>query len=245
MKRTALVTGGSSGIGREIVIRLATEGYKVITCARSIDKLEVLRTELQSQGYIIYPFQADLRIEKEIHQLFKDIRNQFDRIDVLINSAAIGHKAPLSNSPTKLWREMLAVNVLALCICSREVIKDLASSKSQGHIVNISSLSGHRLASEGGMYEATKFAVTAITESLRRELLQNNGKIKVTQISPGLVKTGFHEQYYKSQDAAESIYMEFTPLHGSDIAEVVFFVLSQPDNVQINDILVRPMGQPL
>jgi NADP-dependent 3-hydroxy acid dehydrogenase YdfG len=140
---------------------------------------------------------------------------------------------------------MLAVNVLALCICSREVIKDLASSKSQGHIVNISSLSGHRLASEGGMYEATKFAVTAITESLRRELLQNNGKIKVTQISPGLVKTGFHEQYYKSQDAAESIYMEFTPLHGSDIAEVVFFVLSQPDNVQINDILVRPMGQPL
>ena len=245
MKRTALVTGGSSGIGREIVIRLATEGYRVITCARSIDKLEALRTELQSQGYIIYPFQVDLRIEKAIHQLFKEIRTQFGGIDVLVNSAAMGHKAPLSNAPTKLWREMLAVNVLALCICTREVIKNLESSESRGHIINISSLSGHRLASEGGMYEATKFAVTTITESLRRELLSTNGRIKVTQISPGLVKTGFHEQYFKSSDAAESIYMEFTPLNGADIAEAVFFALSQPNNVQINDILIRPVGQPL
>jgi len=241
--KTALVTGGSSGIGRDIVIRLAKEGYRVVTCARRINKLEALRTQLHSQGYVIYPFQTDLKSEKSIHQLFKEIRNQFGGIDVLVNSAAVGHKAPLSNAPTKLWREMLAVNVLALCICSREVIKELSSSKSRGHIINISSLSGHRLASEGGMYEATKFAVTAITESLRRELLSTNGRIKVTQISPGLVKTGFHEKYYKSLDAAESIYTQFTPLNSTDIAEVVVFVLSQPENVQINDILMRPVGQ--
>ena len=241
--RTALVTGGSSGIGRDVVIRLATEGYRVITCARRIDKLEALRTQLKSQGYVIYPFQTDLKSQKEIHQLFKKIRDQFGGVDILVNSAAVGHKAPLSSAPTKLWKEMLAVNVLALCICTREVIKELASSKSRGHIINISSLSGHRLASEAGMYEATKFAVTAITESLRRELLSTNGRIKVTQISPGLVKTGFHEQYYNSRDAAESIYMKSTSLNGSDIAEAVFFVLSQPDNVQIHDILLRPVGQ--
>lgn len=241
--RTALVTGGSSGIGRDVVIRLATEGYRVITCARRIDKLEALRTRLQSKGYVIYTFQTDLNSQQAINQLFKEIRNQFGGVDILVNAAAVGHKAPLSNAPTKLWKEMLAVNVLALCICTREVIKELASSKSRGHIINISSLSGHRLASEAGMYEATKFAVTAITESLRRELLSTNGRIKVTQISPGLVKTGFHEQYYNSRDAAESIYMKSTSLNGSDIAEAVFFVLSQPDNVQIHDILLRPVGQ--
>jgi len=243
--RTALVTGGSSGIGRDVVIRLATEGYRVITCARRIDKLEALRTRLQSKGYVIYTFQTDLNSQQAINQLFKEIRNQFGGVDILVNAAAVGHKAPLSNAPTKLWKEMLAVNVLALCICTREVIKGLASSKSRGHIINISSLSGHRLASEGGMYEATKFAVTAITESLRRELLVTNGRIKVTQISPGLVKTGFHENYFNNPDTAKSVYKDFLPLNGSDIAEAVFYVLSQNENVQVHDILIRPIGQPL
>ena len=243
MKRTALVTGGSSGVGRDIVVRLAKEGYKVITCARRIDKLIDLKTELESQGYIIYPFKTDLKIEKSIHQLFKNIRDEFGGVDVLVNSAAVGHKAPLTSASTKLWREMLSVNILALCICSQEVVKGLNHKQSRGHIINIASLSGHRLASEAGMYEATKFAVTAITESLRRELLSTNGRIKVTQISPGLIKTGFHEKYYKSRNTAKSIYMEFTPLDGTDIAEAVFFVLSQSKNVQIHDILLRPVGQ--
>ena len=100
--RTALVTGGSSGIGRDVVIRLATEGYRVITCARRIDKLEALRTRLQSKGYVIYTFQTDLNSQQAINQLFKEIRNQFGGVDILVNAAAVGHKAPLSNAPTKL-----------------------------------------------------------------------------------------------------------------------------------------------
>ena len=243
MGKTVLVTGGSSGVGRAIVVRLAKEGYRVITCARQIDKLTALKTELESQGYIIFPFKTDLRIEKSILQLFAKIRKQFGGIDVLVNSAAVGHRAPLLSSPTNLWREMLSVNILAICICSREAIKDLNHRQEKGHIINISSLSGHRLASEAGIYEATKFAVTAITEGLRRELLSTDGRIKVTQVSPGLVKSNFHEQYYKSSEEAESIYNQFTPLSGSDIAETVFYILSQPENVQIHDILLRPVGQ--
>ncbi len=243
MKQNALVTGGSSGIGRAIVIRLAKEGYRVITCGRQIDKLIDLKEELISQGYEIFPIETDLRSEESINQLFAEIRKKFGTLDVLINAAAIGYKAPLSSSPTNFWNEMLSVNVIALCICSREMIKDLNNKKLKGHIVNISSLSGHRIASEGGIYEATKFSVTVITESLRRELLPTNGRIKVSQISPGLTKSNFHKNYYDSSKEADSIYSQFQPLEGSNIADAVFYILSQPDNVQINDILLRPVGQ--
>tara|TARA_B100000315_G_scaffold106424_1_gene97547 strand:+ start:1610 stop:2347 length:738 start_codon:yes stop_codon:yes gene_type:complete len=245
MQKLVLVTGGSGGIGKEIVKRLAMENYKVITCARSIDKLKDLSFELKKKGNLIYPFQVDLRKEKEIINFFQKINEQFGHIDILVNSAAVGHKAPLCNGSTKLWKEMLDVNILALCICTREVMKGLLSSDSDGHIINISSLSGHRLLSEGGIYEATKFAVNAITESLRRELLATNSNIKVSQISPGLVKTDFHEKYFNNSKTAKLVYNEFSPLKGSDIAETVFYILSQNKNVQIHDILIRPKDQPL
>ena len=243
MKKNALVTGGSSGIGRAIVIRLAKEGYRVITCGRQIDKLIALKEELKAQGYTIFPIKTDFRSEESINQLFAKIRKKFGSLDVLINAAAVGYKAPLSSAPTSLWNEMLSVNIIALCICSREMIKDLNSKKLKGHIVNISSLSGHRIASEAGIYEATKFSVTVITESLRRELLPTKGRIKVSQISPGLTKSSFHKNYYDSSKEAESIYSQFQPLEGSNIADAVFYILSQPENVQINDILLRPVGQ--
>ena len=243
MKKNALVTGGSSGIGRAIVIRLAKEGYRVITCGRQIDKLITLEEELKAQGYSIFPIETDLRSEESINQLFAKIRKKFGSLDVLINAAAVGYKAPLSSSSTDLWNEMLSVNIIALCICSREMIKDLNSKKLKGHIVNISSLSGHRIASEAGIYEATKFSVTVITESLRRELLSTNGRIKVSQISPGLTKSNFHKQYYNNSKDAESIYSQCKPLSGKNIADAVFYILSQPHNVQINDILLRPVGQ--
>ncbi len=245
MKRTALVTGGSSGIGRAIVIRLAKEGYRVITCGRQIDKLIILAEDLKAQGYTIYPVETDLRSEESINKLFAKIRKEYDSLDVLINAAAVGYKAPLLSSSTELWNEMLSVNIIALCICSREMIKILNKRNLKGHIVNISSLSGHRIASESGIYEATKFAVTVITESLRRELLLTNGRIKVSQISPGLTKSNFHKQYYNNSKDAESIYSQWEPLSGSNIADAVFYILSQPHNVQISDIMLRPVGQVL
>lgn len=245
MKKNALVTGGSSGIGRAIVIRLVEEGFKVITCGRNIEKLMALKNELQSEGFTIYPIETDLRSEESIYQLFNKIREKFGTLDVLVNAAAIGYKAPLTSASSDLWNEMLSVNIIALSLCSREMIKDLIDRKLKGHIINISSLSGHRLASEAGIYEASKFSVTVITESLRRELLSTKGRIKVSQISPGLTKSSFHKNYYNSVEEAETVYAQFQPLEGSNIADAVIYILSQPDNVQINDILMRPVGQAL
>jgi NADP-dependent 3-hydroxy acid dehydrogenase YdfG len=245
MNKNVLITGGSSGIGRATVFRLCEEGYRVITCGRSLNRLNKLKKELLSEGFKIFPFVVDLKDEESIINLFKEIENQFGVLDVLINAAAIGYKAPISSSSSDLWSEMLSVNILALCICSREMIKSLNIANSKGHIVNISSLSGHRIGAESGIYEATKFSVTVITESLRRELLSTHGRIKVAQISPGLTKTNFHDNYYDGSKEAESIYSQFKPLEASNIADAVMYVLSQPDNVQVNDILLRPVGQSL
>ena len=117
MNKSVLVTGGSSGIGRATVIRLAKEGYKVITCGRSINKLQELKDELLLDGYEIITVEADLSSEASIIDLFKIIRKKFKSLNVLINAAAVGHKAPISSSPSNLWNEMLSVNIIALCIC--------------------------------------------------------------------------------------------------------------------------------
>ena len=243
-QKKVLVTGGSSGIGKALVLRLSREGYRVISCARQIQKLEKIKEKMASEGLEIVPFQVDLRNEDSIKKMFKEIRNEYGGVDILINSAGIGHKAPLIDSPTQLWREMLDVNVLALCICTREALQDMLNNGDRGHIVNISSLSGHRVYKEGGIYAATKFSITALTESLRLELRARGSGVKVTQISPGLVKTKFHEKYYRGKPTANDIYSKFKPLSGDDIARAVSYVLSQPQNVQVHDILIRPLNQP-
>ena len=242
-KRKVLVTGGSSGIGKAIVNSLAAQEYSVLTCSKQIVKLSNLKNKMASKGLEIFPFQVDLRSENSIKKMFKEIRNIYGGIDILINSAGIGYNAPLIDSKTRLWREMLDVNVLALCICTKEALRDMIKNGDQGHIVNISSLSGHRVYKEGGVYAATKFSITAITESLRLELRNLDSKIKITQISPGLVKTNFHKNYYNDESTVNDIYSKFEPLSGDDIARAVSYVLSQPQNVQVHDILIRPLGQ--
>ena len=234
-RRKVLVTGGSSGIGKSIVNSLATQEYSVFTCSKQYNKLLHIKDKMASKGLEIFPFNVDLRNEDSIKKMFEEIRNKYGGIDILINSAGIGYNAPLVDSKTHLWREMLDVNILGLCICTREALKDMKTNGDIGHIVNISSLSGHRVYKEGGVYAATKFSVTAITESLRLELRNLGSKIKITQISPGLVKTNFHKNYYNDEATVNDIFSEFEPLSGDDIARAVSYVLSQPQNVQVHD----------
>jgi len=243
-KKNVLITGASSGIGKAIVLKLAREGYHVMSCARQIEKLEKISRGLTIEGLTVSPFQVDLRSEDSIKRMFKVIKIKHGGVNFLINCAGIGYKAPLIDAPTQQWKEMIDVNVLALCICNREALKDMLNNGDEGHIINISSLSGHRVYKEGGIYAATKFSITALTESLRLELRTRGSGIKVTQISPGLVKTKFHENYYKNKSTAKDIYSNFEPLNGDDIARAVSYVLSEPNNVQVHDILLRPLNQP-
>jgi 17beta-estradiol 17-dehydrogenase / 3beta-hydroxysteroid 3-dehydrogenase len=242
--KIVLVTGSSSGIGKAITKKLANYGYKVIACSRNIGKIKEISNYIESPKELFFPYQVDLRSEKEIMNMFNSIKKNIGPINILINAAGLGYNSSLIDSSAEQWREMFDVNVIALCICNREALNHMISNNDQGHIINISSLSGHRIYKEGGIYSATKYSVTAITESLRLELRERKSNIRVSQISPGLVKTKFHEKYYNDKSISNKIYNEYDPLNGDDIAEAIIYVITQPSNVQIHDILIRPINQP-
>jgi NADP-dependent 3-hydroxy acid dehydrogenase YdfG len=241
--QVALVTGASSGIGRAIARRLALGGYRVAICARRRERLTALVDDLTQQGATVAAYQTDLRHESEILNLFSTIRTAWGGVDVLVNNAGLGHKESLMDGETEAWREMLEVNVLALCICTREAVRDMQSRGHAGHIVHLSSMSAHRVPAGSGVYAATKFAVRSLTEGLRQELRAAGSAIRVSSISPGFVETEFAEKYTKSAEKAKETYSRFPVLQPGDIAEGVWFALSQPPYVQVHDILVRPTEQ--
>ena len=239
----ALVTGASSGIGQAIARILAQGGYRVALCARRCDRLETLRDELTATGTEVLIHATDLRQESEILALFQVIRQTWGGVDVLINNAGLGRKAPLMSGATEAWQEVLDVNVLALCICTREAIQDMRQRGDHGHIVHISSLSGHRVPGTSGMYAASKFAVRVLAEGLRRELRDADSQIRISSVSPGLVETEFAEKYHASTVIAKDVYGRFPVLQPQDVANAVAYILSQPDYVQVQDVLVRSTYQ--
>jgi len=239
----ALVTGASSGIGEAIAHKLAQQGYRLAICARRRDRLETLKSKLEAAGAAVLMQPADLRQEADILALFDHIRQTWGGVDVLVNNAGLGHKSPLMSGETEAWREMLEVNVLALCICTREAVEDMQQRGDRGHIVHISSLSGHRVPGASGVYAASKFAVRALTEGLRQELRAADSQIRVSAISPGFTETEFAEKYHNDADKAQQVYSRFPVLQAEDIANAVIYVLSQPEYVQVHDVLVRSTFQ--
>ena len=265
--KVAVVTGASSGIGHAVAEELALAGMEVAGVARRTPTLQAIKTGLGAAGERFHPFPADLRKTNEIPALFHRIRQELGGIHVLVNNAGLGHDAPLLSGESDLWREMLEVNVLALCACTREAItamqdpgaaqrneksqieppsKGTEASDSQpgGYVIHISSMSGHRVPPSGGVYAATKHAVMALTEALRLELRAAGSSVRVSAISPGFVETEFAEKLHQSKKKAEEVYSRYPCLQPADMARAVMFLLSQPPHVQYHDLLVRPTQQP-
>ena len=242
--KTALVTGASSGIGRATALSLAKAGMRVVACARREAALEKLRGTAADAGGELLPVVADLRDMAQIDALFAAARERFGGVDALVNNAGLGHDAPLMNGATEQWREMLELNVLALCVCTREAIADMRQRGDDGHVIHVSSMAAHRVPRGSGVYSATKYAVRSLTEGLRQELRAANSKIRVTSISPGYVETEFAANYHKSEDAARRTYTRFPVLQSEDVAAAVMYALAQPPHVQVHDVLMRPTEQP-
>ena len=241
--RVALVTGASSGIGRAVARELAHRGMKVALCARREDRLHSLAQELGPAVEVsVHP--CDLRQEPQIDAMFQEIRARWGGVDVLVNNAGLGRKSPLMEGPTEAWREMLEVNVLALCICTRHAIADMQRRGDDGHVIHIASMASHRVPAGSGVYSASKFAVRSLTEGLRLELRAAESDIRVTAISPGFVETEFAQVYHGAGEAAEKTYSRFPVLQPEDIANAVGFVLDAPPHMQVHDLLVRPTRQP-
>jgi NADP-dependent 3-hydroxy acid dehydrogenase YdfG len=241
--RVAVVTGASSGIGRAITLGLLKAGMRVAVCARRLEAIEGLGEEAGMPGAFL-ACRADLRVESEIVGLFDTVRKRWQGVHVLVNNAGLGFAGDLASQDPGQWREMLEVNVLALCICTQQALAHMKEHHDESHIIHIGSMGGHRVPpGSNGVYCATKFAVRALTESLRQEIHAARRPVRVTNISPGLVETGFAAHYGGSDDAAAKTYGALKCLQSEDIAGAVLYALAQPDHVQIHDILLRPTEQ--
>jgi NADP-dependent 3-hydroxy acid dehydrogenase YdfG len=139
---------------------------------------------------------------------------------------------------------MLEVNVLALCVCTREAVKDMRARGDAGHVIHVSSMAAHRVPAGSGVYSATKYAVRSLTEGLRQELRALESGIRVTAISPGFVETEFAERYHDSREAAAKTYGRFKVLEDGDVAEAIAWALAAPAHMQVHDVLIRPTDQP-
>eukprot|EP00800_Vazella_pourtalesii_P007739 TRINITY_DN20598_c0_g1_i1.p1 TRINITY_DN20598_c0_g1~~TRINITY_DN20598_c0_g1_i1.p1 ORF type:complete len:266 (-),score=59.79 TRINITY_DN20598_c0_g1_i1:76-843(-) len=237
--KVALVTGASAGIGLHLLKSLSTSGVRCVGCARNISKIEEVGSEVTTH-------KCDVSNEEEVRSMFEVIRDKLGGVDILINNAGLSHFAPLLSGSTKEWSEMLEVNVLGLSTCTREFVQQLKSrGVDKGYIINICSMSGHRILPDPNFhfYTATKFAVNALTEGLRQELRGIESDIKVSQISPGLVETEFMGRAMKDMSTAKSIYESKPVLTSEDISQSVLYLLSTPPHVAVHDILLRPTHQ--
>ena len=188
---------------------------------------------------------ADARNPREIEAVCAQVREAWGGVDVLVNSAGLGRVAPLLTGSTEAWQEMFDVNVIGLSVFTREAIADMRRRGDRGYIIHISSMSGHRVPDgTGGMYSATKHAVRALTEALRRELRAGGSRIRVTSISPGFVETEFAEVMSGSAERAREVYARFPCLQPDEIADQVLHLMAQAEHVQIHDVLLRPLEQP-
>lgn len=240
MKKIAIITGATSGIGKATAELLAPD-YALILTGRRGDRLDSIQKDLSSQTEV-KTLCFDVRDKAAVFQAFDSLPEAWKKVDVLINNAGNAHGASLIHEgDTDDWDAMLDINVKGLLYVTKAISPGMVDRKS-GHIINIGSIAGIEPYTRGNVYNASKFAVNGLTYGMRMDL--NPYGIKVSEIKPGLVETEFAEVRYKGdQEKAKNVYRGMTPLSAHDIAETVKFILSQPAHVNIADMLVLPTAQ--
>lgn len=249
--KVAVVTGASAGIGAEIAKILVKNGMTVIGLARRKDRIMELATQLDEYPGSLDAHECDVTKEEDIIAAFQRIKDKWGGVDVLVNNAGLIRISTLSGGTTEEWRQIIDVNVLAVCICAREAMK-LMEGREFGHIINICSVAGHRIPnivpSMLNVYPASKHAQRAISDTLRVECTRDKRKIKVTNLSPGAVATEIIQSAENSSkkltdDDISELSRHTACLKSEDIAEAVLYVLGTPPHVEIRELLIEPLGE--
>ena len=258
--QTAIITGASSGIGLAIAKRLATVGAHVFLAGRTAEPMEETKRAIEQQGGSASVMTADVRDPLQVEQIVATAVKQTGRLDIMVNNAGLEFPSTILDGKPEEWRAMLETNVLALLVGCQAAVMAMRECGAEGHIINISSVSAQRRNS--GVYGATKHAVNVISASLRDELEEDD--IRVTNILPGATATNFARNFPAPfvKKMIEMSGTELTPKRGEhysaetldefaknmkknlcsadDIANAVIYVVSQPINVNVADIVVRP-----
>ena len=240
-KRTAFITGATSGIGLSTARILAQNNFNLVICGRREERLKDLRQELQPLCDVV-TLSFDVRERKEVEKAIASLDSHWSHIDVLINNAGNAHgMAPIDQGDIDDWDAMIDINVKGLLYVSKAIIPGMVQRQA-GHIVNIGSIAGKEVYPNGNVYCASKHAVDAINNGMLLDLYKHG--IKISAINPGLVKTEFSNVRFKGDtEKADSVYEGLDPLTPEDIAETILFVVTRPAHVNIKDLVIFPTAQ--
>jgi len=241
------VTGASSGIGEATAEILAQHGAAVALVARRIDRLEDLAAKLKSEGASVLPIQADVANRDEAYEAVDRVAAEFGRLDTVINNAGVMLLGPIENAPVEEWERMVNVNLLGLLYCSKAALPHLlkaADGEPRGvaDLVNVSSVAGRVPRLGSGVYNATKHAVGAFSESLRQEVTGRH--VRISLVEPGAVTTELvSHNRPEIRDQMSQRFAGTQRMDAADIADVIGYIVSRPRHVAINEVLVRPTEQ--
>lgn len=243
MNKIALITGATSGIGRAVADIFAENKYNLIVTGRRSERLQELKAALERQhGIGVLALCFDVRDNDEVVRNIESLPVEWRNIDVLVNNAglAVGLNH-IQDGVLDDWERMIDTNIKGLLYVTRAV-SPLMIARNSGHIVNICSIAGKEVYENGNVYCATKHAVDALSKAMRIDMLGHN--IKVTNICPGAVETEFSIVRFKGDtQRAAGTYRGIEPLTGRDIAECIYFAVSLPQHVCINDMMIMPTAQ--
>lgn len=239
--KVVIITGASSGIGESTAKRLAAEGANVVLAARREDKLKLLTDEIRGAGGEAVYLKADVTSRKDMNSLAQLAMDTYGHIDVLVNNAGIMPNSRLNELKVDEWDRMIDVNVKGVLYAIAAVLPFMKIQKS-GHVINISSISGHIIVPTTAVYSATKFAVRAISEGLRQEESPEFG-IRSTNISPGVVETELLNSVTSPEVISMSDWIRSLSISPERIAAAIAYAINEPDDTSINEIIIRPTIQ--
>jgi NADP-dependent 3-hydroxy acid dehydrogenase YdfG len=240
--KVALVTGASSGIGAATAVALADAGAAVAIGARRRDRLDTLATRLRDSGARVLPLDLDVTDEQACAAAVARTREELGRLDVLVNNAGVMLLGTIVGADTEDWRRMIETNVMGVLYMTAAAIDGMVEQGS-GDIVNMSSVAGRQARSGAGVYNASKWAVNAFSESLRQEVTGRG--VRIGLVEPGAVATELtdHITQPEARQASKQMVQGMTPLQAEDIARAVLYLVTQPPHVAVNEVLVRPTDQ--
>lgn len=243
MAKTVFVTGATSGFGKACAEKFAENGYNVIINGRRKERLDELQQQLQQQFNVkVLSLAFDVQDKNAVFSSIEGLTSDWKNIDILINNAGLAlGRDYFDEADLDDWETMLDTNVKGLLYVSRAVLP-LMKAQGSGHVINIGSTAGKEVYEKGNVYCASKYAVNAISQSMRIDLLRHG--IKVTVVNPGAAETEFSMVRFKGDaDTAKSVYKGFQPLSAEDVAGVVFYCATLPAHVCINDLVLTSTAQ--
>lgn len=240
--QTVYITGASSGIGKACAEQFAMLGANLVITARRIDRLKIVADELSSQyGVKCIPIQLDVRNNEQVEAVSRKLEMDKISVDILVNNAGLAISSDkIQEGKISNWDTMIDTNIKGLLYVTKAVLPFMLK-KNHGHIINIGSVAGHDCYASGNVYCATKYAVKAISKSLRLDLFGT--AIRVSEVDPGAVETEFSEVRWNDKDKAKKLYQGFQPLIAEDIADAVIYCATRPLHVNVAELIVFPQAQ--